>query len=185
MATIELWGTEDDGATWRRFAIDNDRQSPIHVEAPGEGVFGFRLLVESVGGLPPERPRPGDRPEVTIRVDLTRPAAVLTRVEQGQGYLGDQLTIDWRVDERNPTERPIDLYYSNRPDGPWAPIATALKDTGRYSWRLQRHVPERLYVRIEARDDAGNVGSVVTPEPVALRLPKPSGALLGVRAADR
>ena len=185
VANVELWGTRDDGKTWRRFAIDSDRQSPIHVSVSSEGVYGFRILVESVGGLAPSKPRRGDRPEVSVRVDLKRPHVVLTRVEQGQGYLGDQLTIDWQANEEHPADQPIDLYYSNHPDGPWAPIATSLDDSGRYAWRLLRHVPERLYVRLEMRDAAGNVGTATTPQPVSIHLPKPMGALRSVRPIGR
>lgn len=192
VAKVELWGTEDGGATWRRFAIDSDRQSPIHVSVPGEGLYGFKILVESIGGLAPSAPRPGDKPEALVRVDLQKPRVVLTRVEQGLGYLADQVTIDWRIDEEHPIENGVDLFYSNRSTGPWIPIATSVSSgakssiglggAGRYSWRLQRHLPEQLYVRVEARDMAGNVGASVSQEAVIINLPNPSGSLLGVRA---
>jgi hypothetical protein len=181
VASVELWGTDDGGATWRRFAIDSDRQSPIHVTVPGEGDYGFRVLVESVGGLEADRPRGGDKPEVQVRVDLAAPRVTLARVEQGQGYFADQLRIDWRVEEEHPTRAPIDLYYSNRPTGPWLPVATALDDSGSHTWRLQRHLPQRLYLRLEARDEAGNVGSATTPEPITLELPQAAANLSGVR----
>ncbi|MGL4511736.1 MAG: hypothetical protein ACRCT8_01485 [Lacipirellulaceae bacterium] len=181
VASVELWGTEDGGATWRRFAIDSDRQSPIHVTVPGEGNYGFRVLVESVGGLEAERPRGGDKPEVQVRVDLAAPRVTLARVEQGQGYFADQLRIDWRVEEEHATRAPIDLYYSNRASGPWLPVATALDDSGSHTWRLQRHLPQRLYLRLEARDAAGNVGSATTPEPITLELAQAAANLSGVR----
>lgn len=182
VAKVELWGTDDEGRTWRRFAIDGDRRSPIHVTTPGEGRFGFRLVVEPVGGLEAATPRPGDRPEAEVVVDLHAPTATITSARQGDGYFADQLQIEWRVDDEHLTDAPIDLFYGSRPTGPWAPIAAGLDNTGRHDWRLQRHLPKSVYLRLETRDRAGNTTSTVTPDPVSLEAPTAGGSLLGVRA---
>ncbi|TWT87116.1 hypothetical protein Mal64_26510 [Pseudobythopirellula maris] len=181
VAKVELWGTADGGRSWRRFAIDSDNQSPIHVTAPGEGEYGFRVIVESVGGLEPETPQPGDRPELSVVVDLRQPNAEVLRVRQGEGYFADHLVIDWRVDDQRLSPDPINLYYSDRPTGPWIPIATRLANSGSHSWRLQRHLPGRLFLRLEASDLAGNTTTVDVPEPVTLDLPRPAGVIRGVR----
>lgn len=183
VAKVELWGTENGGRSWQRMAIDSDRQSPIHVSVPHEGEYGFRIVVESVGGLEPLTPRPGDAPEALVLVDLQRPRVMLQRVAQGEGYFADQLSIDWNVADEHLAANPIDLFYSNRATGPWMPIATNLPNNGRHSWRLQRHLPRSLFVRLEARDAAGNLGSAVTEQPINIDTPRASGSLQGVRAA--
>ncbi len=185
IANVELWGTRDGGNSWRRYAIDSDRQSPIHVTVPEEGVYGFKILIESVGGFEPEKPRPGDQPEVMVRVDVTKPQLTLTRAEQGQGYLADRMEIAWSVGEEDLADRPIDLFYSNRREGPWIPIANGLDNTGQYAWRLQRHLPDFMYIRIQARDRAGNISSAVSPQPVGINLPQSTGTLRGIRSAPQ
>lgn len=185
VAKVELWGTDNGGRSWRRFAVDSDRQSPIHVTTPGEGEYGFRLLVESVGGLQAPTPRPGDKPEAIVGVDLQKPTAALRGARQGDGYFADQLIIEWRADDAHLADRPIDLFYSNRETGPWIPIATNLPNSGRHSWRLQRHLPRRMHVRLEARDNAGNTTATTTPEPLEIEVPIASGSLQGVRPAGR
>lgn len=185
IANVELWGTIDNGNSWRRYAIDSDRQSPIHVTVPNEGVYGFKILIESVGGFEPEKPRPGDQPEVLIRVDVTKPLLTLTRAEQGQGYLADRMEIGWSVGEEDLADQPIDLFYSNRKEGPWIPIASGIENTGQYAWRLQRHLPGMIFIRVEARDRAGNVSSAITPQPVLINLPQSTGTLRGVRTAPK
>jgi hypothetical protein len=60
-------------------------------------------------------------------------------------------------------------------------IAADLENTGEYAWRVERHVPERCYLRLEARDLAGNRGAYQTLEPVTLAQPEPSVKL---RTAD-
>ncbi|TWT41540.1 hypothetical protein [Botrimarina hoheduenensis] len=185
VSSVELWGTADGGSSWRRYAIDSDLRSPIHVETPGEGDYGFRLLVTSVGGLDPIKPRPGDQPEATIRVDLRRPALAITGVSQGEGYFADQLSVTWTADDENPAKTPVDLAYATRPEGPWLPIASGLTNSGRYDWRLQRHLPRSLFVRVRVRDAGGNLATAITPEAVVIDMPTPAGALMGVRAQQR
>lgn len=185
VAKVELWGTDNGGRSWRRFAVDSDRQSPIHVTAPGEGEFGFRLVVESVGGLQAPTPRPGDAPEALIGVDLQKPIVALRGARQGEGYFADQLIIEWRANDEHLADRPIDLFYSNRETGPWIPVATNLPNSGRHTWRLQRHLPRRMHLRLEARDNAGNTAATTTPEALEIEVPVASGSLQGVRPAGR
>jgi hypothetical protein len=181
VAKVELWGTDNGGRSWRRFAVDADRESPIFVTTPGEGTYGFRLVIESIGGLEGSTPRPGDEPEAIVGVDLTKPQVLLGDVRQGVGYFADQLSIEWRADDEHLAERPIDLYYSNRDTGPWIPIATNLPNSGRHSWRLQRHLPRQLFIRAEARDEAGNVAAVASPQAIDIDVSVASGSLKSVR----
>jgi hypothetical protein len=63
-------------------------------------------------------------------------------------------------------------------------IATDLDNNGQYAWRLLRQIPERLYLRIEIRDKAGNVAVRQSPAPVVLNLPQPTGRLRSVRPVN-
>ena len=56
---VELWGTRDGGRTWSDYAVDTDKQSPMPVAVDGEGIYGFRILVQSGDGL--RRPSAGRR----------------------------------------------------------------------------------------------------------------------------
>jgi hypothetical protein len=181
VSRVELWGTRDGGQSWRRFAQDDDVQSPIQVTVEGEGLYGFLILAESGGGMPAAPPQSGDRPELWVEVDLHRPFAELTSVERGTGNQSDHLLLRWQADDENLRPRPISLFYSSRPAGPWSVIAADLENTGEYAWRVERHVPERCYLRLEARDLAGNRGAYQTLEPVTLAQPEPSVKL---RTAD-
>ncbi|TWT65435.1 hypothetical protein Pla123a_49030 [Posidoniimonas polymericola] len=177
VSKVEVWGTEDRGATWRRFAIDSDQRSPVDVQAPADGVYGFAIIVQSVGGLERQPPQAGDQPDVYVEVDRSRPTAAITSAVQPDGYFADHLNLAWQAGDANLAERPISLLYAAQPSGPWLPIASNLPNSGRYSWRLQRHLPDRLFVRIEARDTAGNIGVDQTPQPVEIRLSESSGRI--------
>ncbi|TWT31291.1 hypothetical protein KOR34_46670 [Posidoniimonas corsicana] len=181
VSRVEVWGTEDRGANWRRFAIDTDQRSPVDVQVQADGVYGFSILVQSVGGLDRDPPHSGDQPDIYVEVDRARPTVSIGDAVQPDGYFADHLNVTWQAGDANLVDRPISLLYAAQPSGPWMPIASNLPNNGRYSWRLQRHLPSRLYVRLEARDQAGNVGVDQTQQPVEIRLPESSGAIRHAR----
>jgi hypothetical protein len=166
VSKVELWGTRDGGKSWHSFAIDDDHRSPLVVTVDQEGTYGFRIVVDIAGSAVSTRPSPGDAPELWVAVDLQRPVVELTAIERGGGNLADHLTFRWNVADDNLEPRPVALFYSSRPSGPWSAIATSLEDTGEYAWRVERFVPARLYVRLEARDTAGNLAAFQTREPI-------------------
>jgi hypothetical protein len=166
VSRVELWGTRDSGQTWNRYSQDDDNRSPLVVTVDDEGMYGFKILVLGSSGAGVEPPRAGDEPELWVSVDLKRPIVELTGVERGDGNLADHLILRWRAQDNNLERRPISLFFSSRPTGPWSAIATSLEDTGEYAWRVERYVPTRVFLRIEARDIAGNLAAFQTREPV-------------------
>ena len=181
VSKVTLWGTRDRGRTWRSFAVDSDNRSPLDVSVSGEGLYGFRILVAGVGGLAADPPQPGDAPEMYVEVDQTNPMVRLTAAHQGEGYFGDHLVINWQADDANLTDRPITISYAAHREGPWAAMASSIENSGRYAWRLQRHLPSQIYLRVEAQDAAGNKSIAVTPQPLAIELPQPTAKVRQVR----
>jgi len=185
VSKVELWGTHDNGQTWQSYSIDSDNRSPVRVSVPGEGVYGFRILVDGANGVGATPPRSGEKPELIVAVDLQAPRAELLTTELGQGNLADHLLLRWAVEDRNLEPRPIGLFYSTHPNGPWSTIASGLENTGSYTWRLQRHMPNQFYVRLEARDMAGNLTTHQSSTPISLSRPQPTGHLRNVRPIGR
>lgn len=166
VAKVEAWGTHDGGQSWQRYAVDDDNRSPLQVTVDGEGEYGFSIVVvggSADHGAPPQR---GDTPALWIEVDLEPPMARILSVDAARGADGGELTVAWEADDAHLEPRPIALYYSSRPAGPWTPIATSLENLGEFTWPIERHVPRRVYLKLEARDAAGNVSAFQTAEPV-------------------
>jgi hypothetical protein len=178
---VELWGTRDGGRTWTSFGVDRDTRSPMLVTAQEEGIYGFRVVVSDARGLGDQRPQSGDPPDVWIGVDLTEPAARIVSVERGAGYQTGQLIIQWEADDSMLSARPVSLFYSELPGGPWTQIASGLENTGQYRWSPSRPMPQRLYVRLEVRDEAGNVGVAEMSEAAASSAFRPVGHIRNVR----
>jgi hypothetical protein len=182
VARVELWGTRDGGQTWRVYATDDDNRSPLIVTVDGEGLYGFRMVVESADGRGGFPPRSGERPELWVGVDMHRPDVTLSTAELGRGADAGTLVLRWIAEDDNLVPRPMALFYSSRPTGPWTAIATNLSNSGEYRWRLDRYLPTRVYLRLEARDTAGNVAAYQTTEPIAIELTDSMARVSGVQA---
>jgi hypothetical protein len=181
---VEVWGTKNNGRTWSSYGIDPDNQSPVTVKVDGEGRYGFRIVIESGAGLRGDVPRPGDTPDVWVGVDLTKPVVRITGTEVGIGLQTGDMIIRWEAFDNLLPERPISLFYSSKPGGPWVKIATGLPNSGRFVWRLDKDAPERVFLRIEVRDEAGNVEQYDTADAVALDPVRPKGRIRSVRPAE-
>jgi hypothetical protein len=57
-----------------------------------------------------------------------------------------------------------------------------LENTGSYRWQLDSRIPPRIYVKLDARDEAGNVGASQWPDAVSLDRSRPEGHIRGVKA---
>lgn len=179
---VQLWITQDDGRTWRRFADDPDLEPPLSVELPGEGTFGFTLIIRSKGGIykhNKQAPLPGDVPELRIEVDTTPPEAELYAVE-ADPRRKDTLFLQWKATDKNLGPRPVTLKWAEKLNGEWHDIATELPNTGRYEWLMPANLPYRIYLRLEVRDLAGNVCIAETDQPVLVDLVEPDGGLIGI-----
>ncbi|MBI3469070.1 MAG: hypothetical protein HY000_39200 [Planctomycetes bacterium] len=181
LSKVELWGTTDEGRTWRSFTVDADNRSPLQATVDAEGLYGFRIEVQRNGDATALAPQSGQQPEVWVLVDLTPPTLKLERIEQGAGAQADELTVTWQASDASLAPRPIALAYSPSPAGPWTEIASELENTGKHTWRLDQQTPERFYFRITASDLAGNVGTFDTPQALRVEGVRPRGRIQGVR----
>ncbi len=163
---VGLWMTHDGGQSWRKWAIDNDKQSPFTVTVPNPGIYGFRIVVSSRDGINSRIPKGGEAADMWVRYDNTKPQAKITSVPFGRGINAGKLVINWKVQDEQLTLRPISLAYSDRPEGPWTDIEVGLRNEGSYVWKVPQQAPERIYIRLKARDTAGNVAINDLPHPV-------------------
>ncbi len=153
--------------------------APWRSHVDGEGIYGFRMLVQSGSGYGGRPPAEGDLPDIWIGVDLTKPACRITSTEVSPD--ASELVIGWEASDEVLAARPMTLLFAESTNGPWTPIASGLENTGSYHWRLDSRVPDRIVLRLEVRDEAGNVGTYDTPNAVGLDRHRPEGHIRGVR----
>jgi hypothetical protein len=200
---VDLWATRDDGRSWVWWSQHpgNDPTVRVNLGIPSntqpEGHYGFRLVPVSGAGLSDGTPGPGDAPDIRVVVDVTAP---VVRIFPPSSDPADPtaLVLQWEATDRNFGDDPITLEWSDSPAGPWRPVAgvsggpvvqagavgtaTAQRvaNTGRYAWRVPPGLPPRVYIKVTARDAAGNATEQVTREPLLIDLTKPRARITGV-----
>jgi hypothetical protein len=153
---VELWVTRNGGRDWNLWGIDEDMESPFLVELEREGIFGFRVVLVSKNGLASQTPRAGDLADLWVGIDTTAPTAEITSARYGTGPHAGHLDIQWTATDDHLGPRPVTLAFGEQPKGPWTTIASGLPNDGQYFWRVDAGVPDKFYLRLEVRDEAGN-----------------------------
>src|SRR5262249_41973933 len=192
ISAVELWYTQD-GRNWQKYPLpaagegqgSNAEKSSLVFDVNDEGVYGFTLVARSGVGLGDRPPQVGDKPQVWVEVDMTRPVVQVQNVVVGRGADKGKLIIAWTARDKNLDRNPITLMYGEKESGPWTPIAQNLENTGRYTWTMPERVPYQFLVKVEAIDRARNVGASVTPELIKVDLPQPRVHILAVEPASK
>jgi hypothetical protein len=184
VAKVELWLTRDGGRSWQAWSTDPDRESPMEVSLPEEGVYGFRVVVTGRNGLSGPMPRSGEPADVWIGIDATTPVARFTAARYGEGNQAGQLDIRWEADDVMLAARPVTLLFGESPQGPWTIVATGLPNSGAYSWPVDPRTPQAIYLRLEVRDEAGNVAIDQLREPITLEGLRPKAHVRGIKPVE-
>jgi hypothetical protein len=184
VSTVELWSTRD-GRNWVKYKEDTEHKPPLVFSVEEEGVYGFTLLVKSGVGLGERPPKAADAPQVWVEVDLTKPIVHWINVDVGRGTESGNLTITWKASDKNLGRDPVTISYGADTQGPWTPIAKQIENQGRYVWHMPAGVPYKFWVKVEAKDKAGNVGSAQTMDAVIVDLHQPKGLITNIEAAGK
>ena len=174
-----LWRTRD-GVRWESWASDPDSRSPFPVSVEENGTYGFRIVVHSKDGLTGTGPSTGDPADIWITVDTEKPQTRINSVPYGRGREAGQLVINFTANDSELTLRPITLAYSSNLSGPWIIIDENLSNSGQHLWKPGTDIPEKIFLRIEARDKAGNIGTHLLQQPIDISGLVPSGTISGV-----
>lgn len=179
---VELFITPNNGETWYRYGVDEDKTSPAQIEVRQDGLYGFALGVRTRDGHFTDAPANGDQPAIEVIVDQTPPRVELMPLRQGRGANANKILVQWKYSDDFAADLPVSLSYAASADGPWHKIGDWMENTGRYVWTVDSSIPSRFLLRIDARDRAGNTQSAETPQPVLLDLNRPTARILGVES---
>ena len=183
VASVDLYTTRD-GRSWRKEDTTAKSAPPYVIEVTDEGLYGFTLVAKSGVGLGRKPPESGDLPQVWVEVDLTKPVVSAAEVKHGPGTNCRDVVITWNAQDKNLARRPITLSYSEKPEGPWLPLAANIENSGKHHWRIPDNSPPKFLVRVEAIDLVGNIGVAQTAQPILVDISQPTVSIIGVEPAD-
>ena len=194
----EVWVTRDDGRTWRPWSTIEKPESTLTVDLAKnnntqvEGVYGIKVLLHSGAGLSREAPKGGEAPDLRVDVDVTPPIVKIYEPIPDPTQR-DTMILRWQAVDRNLANEPITLEWADNAKGPWVPVATAdtigvsagapkrLANTGSYAWKLPANFPTpKVYLKVTARDVAGNVAEATTAQPILVDTNKPAAVKLNI-----
>lgn len=180
VSRVDVYLTSDNCQTWKKVREYLDQRNPAEIELPGEGLFGLKIVITNgngFGGTPPVR---GEQPTCWVEVDTTAPHVKLQSIEPvtQNGFL----EIRWIAADTNMANEPVSLFFRARPDTPWQPIVTGVKNEGVHRWAFPRDMGNQFWIKAEVADQAGNVSRAETG-PVILDMSEPRAAVVGISGA--
>ncbi len=184
VGSVEMYITQDNGRKWYKYGADPDHVSPFRIDVPQEGMYGFALRVLSGVGMSDNPPQAGDQPEIVIAVDTTPPIVNLLPVQQGQGVSLNTMLVRWQASDAHPADKSIAISYAVTAAGPWQPIDGWLSNSGSYLWTVGVKAPPKIYLRLSARDAAGNIAHTVSSQPIIVDMSKPSARFVDVESIN-
>lgn len=105
----------------------------------------------------------------------------LMPLTQGEGEQHNEVVIEWSVRDELLADRPVSLFYStSREAGDWEPLTGWMPNSGRYQWAVSPQFRKSVYIRIDARDAAGNVTTLISEEPILLDRSRPQARITDV-----
>jgi hypothetical protein len=185
---IDVWVTRDT-RIWQQHSAQakqeqaNADQFSVPLEVKTAGRWGFTLLPRSGVGLSEPPPRPGDQPQVWVEVDETKPVVTLNNVVVGQqeADLG-KVTFYWSASDTFLKPKPITISWAEKADGPWTVLEKDLDNTGVYTLDTRgKTLPFQFFVKIDAMDEAGNIGTAQTNGPVKVDTKIPRARNIQIR----
>lgn len=182
IGAVELYITQDMGRKWWKYGEDPDRRSPFDVEVPQDGDYGFAIRVRSGVGLTNDPPLPGEPPAIVVGIDQTPPSVELLSAQQGKGSDSNRVQVRWRIADEHLASKPVAIYYAPSRNGPWESVSSWTDDHGSYEWTVMPGSPSQFYVRVVARDMAGNTAKADSPQPILVDLVRPNARIVDVEA---
>jgi hypothetical protein len=187
---IDVWVTRDAQRWERQYQIDAKKagivpgqtDQVLSLQLADGGRWGISILPRSGVGLSEPPPQRGDQPHVWIEVDETRPVVQVNNVVVGQqGADLGRVIVYYTVSDKFLRPKPVTISYSDTASGPWTVLEKDLESTGSYVLDTRSvKMPYQFYLKVEAVDEAGNVGSAVTAQPVKIDFKIPRATTIKV-----
>lgn len=170
---VSFYITEDMGNTWRFYREDPDCESPMTIEIPAEGTYGFFCQVtDRFGNVEPE-PAPGANPQSVVVVDRTPPTANWLSQSQnsflGKNH-GQDMELSWAVTDPNLGTHPVTIQYASDArnnfdrEASWTMLHEKLAASGSVFWSPPAE--GTYFFRLVGEDLAGNVTIAYNPAAV-------------------
>lgn len=156
IGNLDVWYTRDT-KQWVSYGHALPIKGHATITVSEDGRWGFTLIPRGSGERSPSAPKRGDEPQVWVEVDTVPPVVFLMNASTRMVDEAEKLSVRYRCEDAHLKSHPVTISYSTSPDGPWSVLSQNQEASGTFTHPL-RYLPSEFYVRVEAQDEAGNVG---------------------------
>src|SRR3954453_14366929 len=152
-----LYVSPDQGQTWQNYAVGYPEKDAFFTfNAPADGVYWFNMVVVDKSG--PREPSDVFKvtPALKVLFDTKKPVVQIASAQRA----GDDVTVVWKVTEKNPDWSKFKLEYSAN-GNTWTPVPTRPEAVGSAQVKVAGGGP--LTVRVALTDVAGHTGEAASP----------------------
>ncbi len=169
---VEIWKMHP-GGPWQKCRETGSPKGPATVTVDTSGRWGFRLIPRSGVGLAEPDPRPGEAPDLWVEVDDRAPQVKITNVVVSPGADSGRMTVTWTASDPFLARQAITISYSPLEHEDWK-VLEKCDNSGSFSCEPQKiGLPYQFFIKVEAADEAGNVGADRWREPIKVDLKVP------------
>jgi hypothetical protein len=111
------------------------------------------------------------KPDTLVIRNLRKPSSsdmVLYRPSPGQGGDAGKVIFKWSASGSDLEARSVSLSYAENVNGPWLLIAGGLEHKSSFAWRPPKQFPLGVFLRLESKEEDGDVLRAQTPERIPL-----------------
>jgi hypothetical protein len=181
--SVDIWRIRQ-GGPWQKCREAGPAKGPATVTVETTGRWGFRLIPRSGVGLAEPDPRPGDPPDLWVEVDDRAPQVHIVNVVVTPGADTGRMTVTWTASDPFLSRQPITISYSPNGQEDWR-VIDKCENTGSFTCEpSKQNLPYQFYLRVQAVDEAGNVGEDKWREAVKVDLKVPRIKHIDVKPSD-
>jgi hypothetical protein len=181
VANVQLWHSVDKGANWTPGPKITEGFESIAWTAPNDGEYLLALVGTDVAGnanAMPVAPRDAlagilvDSQPPLLRLTLSTGVREVNAPADGSSRRvfkpGDQVLIDFGVDDMRLAENPVSIAFQADPNAPWQLLGEGLPADKGFLFAVPDVNSSACRIKVTAVDAAGNVGSAISNEPFTI-----------------
>lgn len=176
VASMQLWFSSDNGVNWVQGPSHKGPEfNALKWTAPADGDYLMSLVTSDIAGNKNDIPTSRHDATGSISIDTVKPAIQLAnsigiqepgKTESSRRTFapGDHVVISYTIQDMKLAEKPVTVFFRNAPDAPWQEIGSDLDSDSSLEYELPDVNSEACRIKVQAVDNCGNVGSVISSE---------------------
>ena len=182
MASLQLWHSADGGTTWNEGPVRSEEPwDNLSWTAPADGQYQLNLVATDRAGNATVIPSSSNDAQATILIDTVSPVITLAspiglrQAGNGDATLrriykpADQVSVAFNVNDENIGNGAVTVQLQIEEGAPWQNLGSGLPADKAFTFAIPDANTDTARIRVQALDQAGNLGEVLAAETFRIR----------------